>query len=559
MAVEWERLGQPVFDRVVEALVHRLYDATAAVEVVNGRGGDGGIDIKVTSGARLRIFQLKYYCDGFAASSFKGRQKSIKSSFERAMAHSPYEWVLVVPCTVSPPERSFVQGLAAGRDVRVRIMDRAELDDRLAAHRDLTAHFTRDQLREAARDFNQERALLLGGTRDLGERIAALGARADTLDPHWAVDFSRRGDAVVHMLRAKHPRAHEVSPISIHLAGREGGLDAALSSAVTRSLGFGVAEEVVLPPEAVESLTISGPDWLAGRLTDVAVAWEPAGPAPGAGTVAEVVFLNEEREVTASYAGRLGGLGAGSIGRSVEVDLCGGRLRLLLPYEGAAMQMVFSGDLAGADPAEALKLLGLYRRVLAGGAFAVRTEGRTAASGYLSPGQDAAVVAQVEQLRLYAQDMEVLQRHCEQYFPLPEEISAAERVTVRAARLVIEGHCVALPFARTLTITLSGEDGPDLRSLLGGEPRSIRVVTGEYPVTVAGRGLDIGPVIVFHPRVTAEDGHAALAALDAGRAAGHRVVLRPADGEHYRICRRSGDDRPLAPVPLGLDGYPEPR
>ncbi|GGT01290.1 hypothetical protein GCM10010270_86280 [Streptomyces violaceus] len=65
VAVEWDRVGQPGFDRIVEALVHRVYDATARVEAVNGRGGDDGIDIKVTHGSRVRIFQLKYYPDGF--------------------------------------------------------------------------------------------------------------------------------------------------------------------------------------------------------------------------------------------------------------------------------------------------------------------------------------------------------------------------------------------------------------------------------------------------------------------------------------------------------------
>ncbi|MFI7236963.1 hypothetical protein [Streptomyces cyaneofuscatus] len=53
MAIEWDRIGQPGFDRIVEALVHRMYDAAASVEAVNGRGGDAGIDIKVTSGSRV--------------------------------------------------------------------------------------------------------------------------------------------------------------------------------------------------------------------------------------------------------------------------------------------------------------------------------------------------------------------------------------------------------------------------------------------------------------------------------------------------------------------------
>jgi hypothetical protein len=89
VAVDWERIGQPQFDRIVEALVHRMYDATTTVEAVNGRGGDGGIDIKVTSGRRVRIFQLKYYPDGFPTASYKGRRTSILKSFERAMLHDP--------------------------------------------------------------------------------------------------------------------------------------------------------------------------------------------------------------------------------------------------------------------------------------------------------------------------------------------------------------------------------------------------------------------------------------------------------------------------------------
>ncbi|MEV7077805.1 hypothetical protein AB0N88_04495 [Streptomyces sp. NPDC093516] len=105
MAVEWDRVGQPGFDRIVESLVHRIYDASARVEVVNGRGGDKGIDIKVTHRRRVRIFQLKYYLDGFPTTAHKGRRKSIKQSFTRAMQHQPWEWVLVVPCTLSTAER----------------------------------------------------------------------------------------------------------------------------------------------------------------------------------------------------------------------------------------------------------------------------------------------------------------------------------------------------------------------------------------------------------------------------------------------------------------------
>ncbi|MCD9899667.1 hypothetical protein LUR56_05120 [Streptomyces sp. MT29] len=84
MAFEWDRISQSHFDRVVEALVHRLYSETAEVRAVNGRGGDGGRDIDVVQGGRLRIYQLKYFPDGLQG---RGRRPSIKKSFKRAMEH----------------------------------------------------------------------------------------------------------------------------------------------------------------------------------------------------------------------------------------------------------------------------------------------------------------------------------------------------------------------------------------------------------------------------------------------------------------------------------------
>ncbi|KFF98199.1 hypothetical protein IQ62_26370 [Streptomyces scabiei] len=145
MAVEWERVGQPGFDRIVEAVVHRVYEASARVEAVNGRGGDDGIDIKVIDGSRVRVFQLKYYLDGFPTGSFKGRRKSIRESFARAMRQGPQEWVLVVPCVLTAAEREFVLSLGAGQAVQVEVWDRAKLDDLLSVHPDVEASFTRDQ------------------------------------------------------------------------------------------------------------------------------------------------------------------------------------------------------------------------------------------------------------------------------------------------------------------------------------------------------------------------------------------------------------------------------
>ncbi|MFG3480182.1 hypothetical protein ACGF3K_33905 [Streptomyces sp. NPDC047980] len=550
--MERERVGQPGFDRIVEALVHRMYDASAHVEVVNGRGGDDGIDIKVTNGSRMRIFQLKYYLDGFPTASFKGRRKSIKGSFARATKHRPWEWILVAPSTLTTAERKFVTSLAAGQSVRIQVWDRAQLDGLMATHADL------DQLYETAKVYRQERALLMGGTRDVRARVAALGRQVDGLDDHWTVDFARQGETVVHTLRGKHPRAHQVSPVEISLTGN-GPLAPELAKAVRRSLGFGLPEEVVLPRGAVESLTVSGPEWLSASHQDVEVPWRPAEMAPGAETEVEVVFL-DGRQVTASYPGTLRHLGRGNIGRSVDVELAGGCMQLMIPdHADAPASLRFTFSLEGLEPAAALRLLRIHQRIVAGGAFHVRARAGVISGGDL-PAKPEAARKEAAELRRYLEDLEVVQRHCEQYFPIPAELAPVDRITLRAARLLIDGHCVISPFMPSARFILNGQDSPVLRALLSGEPHAVRVECEEFAITLAGRRLDLGPVLFFHPRVTADDAQQALAALDSGHGDGQVVTVRPANKEHFRLQLQSATtrDEPV-PAPLALPGFPEPR
>ncbi|MFH9955952.1 hypothetical protein ACH4OX_17300 [Streptomyces roseolus] len=561
MAFEWDRIGQPNFDRVVEALVHRLYSETAEVRAVNGRGGDGGRDIDVVQGGRLRIYQLKYFPDGLQG---RGRRPSIKKSFKRAMDHDPYEWVLVVPCTLTPGERAFVMGLGEGGDVKVTVMDRATLDDRLAAHGDIERSLSRTSgdrgLLEYAKIMNREQDVLVGGTADLAARVQALARVVDDVDLNWTVDFAREGDKVIQTLRAKHPRAHEVSPISLTISGTT--MEAGLAAAVTRSLGFGVAEEVELPPDVVERLTVSGPDWIAQTLTNTTVLWRPISPAPGADAAVSVAFIGEDGSVQASYAGRLRARGSGSLGSSIEVDLPGALLRVLRPFdELAPAKLAYQFDLAGLSPAEALKVLRLRRRLSLGGDFRVMIDGQLAGAGRLPKGSTADDDRRWAQLQLFLEDLEVVQRHCEQDFPIPAEMSMTDRIALRMARLLVEGRCVASPFSRELTITLTWIDDANTRELLSGRPQSLRVTSSEYGITIAGHLLNLGSVCIFHAEVTADDGPSILESLRNGLVSEATLALRPARGEHYRMFLTDSPDdgMPLTPCPLGLDGFPEPR
>ncbi|WP_318212024.1 hypothetical protein [Streptomyces sp. SJL17-1] len=561
MAFEWDRIGQPHFDRVVEALVHRLYSGSAEVRAVNGRGGDGGRDIDVVQGGRLRIYQLKYFPDGLQG---RGRRPSIKKSFKRAMDHDPYEWVLVVPCTLTPGERAFVMGLREDRDVKVTVMDRTALDDRLATHSDIERSLSRRSgdggLLEYAKIMNRERDVLAGGTADLGARVQSLGQVVDDLDPNWTVDFAGEGDKVIQTLRAKHPRAHQVCPITMTISGTA--MDAGLAAAVTRSLGFGVAETVELPPDVVTSLTVSGPEWIAQTFTNTAVLWRPISPASETCAAVAVAFLSEDGSVQASYAGRLKARGSGSLGKSIEVDLPGALLRLLHPFdESAPAKLTYQFDLTGLSPAEALKVLRLRRRLSRGGDFRVMIDGHLAGAGRLPKSGTADDLRRWARLELFLEDLEVVQRYCDQDFPIPADMPMTDRIALRMARLLVEGRCVASPFSRELTITLTWLDDVNTRELLSGRQQSLRVTSSEYGITIAGHLLSLGSVCVFHTEVTAVDGPTVLESLRSGLVPEATVVLRPARGEHYRMFLTDSPDdgMPLSPCPLGLDGFPDPR
>ncbi|MFG2961488.1 hypothetical protein ACGF5O_48220 [Streptomyces sp. NPDC048291] len=154
MKIEWAHMHQPDFDRLVELILYKARTGEGRVEAVNGRGGDGGIDVRIVRGSELEVVRLKFYLDGFPTSA-RGRRRAIRESFDRAAQLRPAVWTLVVPCTLSDPERAFVEGPAGGTGLpEIQILDRARLDAYLAAFPDIVEYWHRDYLLEAAKVFN---------------------------------------------------------------------------------------------------------------------------------------------------------------------------------------------------------------------------------------------------------------------------------------------------------------------------------------------------------------------------------------------------------------------
>jgi hypothetical protein len=150
--INWRIISENDFNETVEALIVRDRTGDGLVaQAVDGRGGDGGIDIDVKvakTGQLTEILQLKWFPDGFSGPRVR-RREQIKASFKTAMVHQPAVWTLVVPANLTILERQSVYALKKSQKVQIRLVGAAELNNLLA--KDPRIHDW--ALRDAARDL----------------------------------------------------------------------------------------------------------------------------------------------------------------------------------------------------------------------------------------------------------------------------------------------------------------------------------------------------------------------------------------------------------------------
>lgn len=563
MSIDWDRLDQPRFDRIVEVLVYRRLQGK--VRAVNGRGGDGGIDIQIIDeDDRLWILQLKYFPEGFSG-GFTPRRQQIKASLDSAVNnHDPDKWSLVFPGTLTPGEHEFVTGLSPGpRPAIERTIDRTMLDSWLADDPTLDAFLQRNpttELERLARLYSQERSALLDGASDLFARVQALGDVIDSTDEDYTADFHRSGDEVSLVVRPQHPGARPTT-IGVELRPFTNE-DAELREHLDRTIGYGTSDPVRIPQQAVESIHIEGPRIVEGKHPPADIELHPASNTPGVGKPLEIRIVDENGATAASFESTITHAAPGPLGGSIETALCDGRMRVRfrLPHQLEPVITAVSSpgadlnyDIGSARPAAVAEVLGTARYLRTAHKIALYIDGEHAATvGGISPvtigeyGLDELIFEQ------YADDLAIIQSHTNIYFPMPTTVTPNERIAARVARHLINGEIVASPSAPIFALTLSGEQTPDLRDRLQAPRFAVWPVAEPHTVTIGGRRLVIGDVYVIHPRATAVNADAAIAALDAGCAAGFQVHYRPGEDPFFylTLANRPRTDIPGKPTRL---------
>lgn len=550
-------MGRDAFDRAVEALIAYRYP-DADVRVFDGRGGDGGRDVVVRQGDRVRIYQLKYFPGGFSSEQ-RQRRRQIKKSFEAALAHEPYEWTLVVPCNLTEGEQEFVDDLDGTSAVeRVGWWGRANLDALLAGYPDLQRALDRDTAKEYLEAVGRRQALV-EGHGDLAANLIDLRRAVNAADPHWTFDFATTADGFTRTLRAKHPNAHNLSPVTMRFSVEET-LDPELREQLDRMLDFGLSGELEIP---VTSFTVDGPPLVSEVSEGGFVLLKSVRGAPNRIPV-EFRFLDADGYQIGSHIGFPTHVGEGRAGRSLTVEFYGGlAIAMDLPSESEHGRFNLDLHVTDAEPRVALNV----DRMLRTGGASSRVEVLVDGHGLLSFSTNGfswmppSPADDWDYLVSLSDDMEFISRETGTMFVVPAAVPAKERVFLRCARLLLEGQCVVVPDHGLLTATLSPEgDELDWPTLLRGDG-GLKVEFEHYGFEVLGRSIDLGVGAIFtlSYEVVSLDGEVL---TDKGQLAHDQPVrFRPRRAKSWWVYlpAKVTADQVLLPAPWEIAGIDEPQ
>lgn len=372
--IDWKALGQNKFDRTIEVLLRRVWEKTGATVICpDGRGGDGGIDIDVhhLDGHRS-TYQLKFFPDGFSGNLKTTRQRQIAKSFITAMHldNPPTEWSLVVPAKLTRGERKFVTKLAEHKTLvdesipppTITIIGITELDDMVIDDPGVYRYLARDRLRDDVDAYRLERDTLTGGA-DLHQRVADLGALADSTDLNWGFDFARTGGSTTITVRPLHPSAPYIAPITTNLDLTFGPEHSAIRDQFERSHFFGASARVTLPPEVVRSLTVNGPELIRGTHENVQVVVEALGSTVAVGKPLMLQFYDQDGDLRASHKGVITYADHGTVGYALKAEFYGHlTAEFLAPLDITQKGRTdISYTLSAIEPVDAVGVLGLLQ------------------------------------------------------------------------------------------------------------------------------------------------------------------------------------------------------
>lgn len=562
--LNWGTLGEEKFNRAAEMLIMRTVEADnpgLKVTAVDGRGGDGGIDLDVTvrkTGQLITIYQLKHFPEGFSGAWAKARKPQIQKSYAAAVKHDPEKWVLVMPRNFSPKERSFVTALR-GKSSRPRIerIGVTELDLMLARFPEVEDYINRDANRAALGVVRRESALL-AKPEDLSTEVEQLQKRIAARSPYWGVNFGRVGPHYFEQLVAMRPDAAEREPLSFTLA-TDFTNEEALGEDYKRALDYGLLKPLQLPADVVTHFERHGPEWFAGVIDVLGVDLFPTGQ--NLDVPIKVILRSAEGKTIAQPT---------VVNARASSGQRGGQLNLLV-LEGVEFTFVFDNHVTdGGNLNFEVGLQGLTGTAAkrATNFLKALSQARelTLQVGDFKPftvtfeGQNPEPPTTLVEL---AADLAFIEDELGVQLSFPETApSNYERIWIRVIRRVFEGAVSYVPGAEDLSFTVTAPVPQGVKDWLTADSMAFGIHVDDWEWEVLGQKLVVGDVslAVFDGHVV--DGPEHLEALETDATSSRIVKFAPNDATGgvliYALNRRKPDEV-IDAIPWGLAGVPEHR
>lgn len=569
--IAWEKLDQPTFDRFVEALLIRWHNdisPQARIDAIDGRGGDGGVDLDVHLDEKLtHIYQLKYFPEGFSGQWGKSRKPQIKRSFIKAMQHHPQKWVLVVPGNPTQGERAFVKSLKKDTKVKIEIIGGSKLDNLMAQYTDIQRWALHEPVLDALKSIHLERSLLLQ-PYDLENSIKPIYDMANARSPHWRVEFSFSNGEFTETLVPKHPQAQEKEPIGLRKATISIPWEEEdLVQRAERVLQYGDNEELILDSDHLEEVEIQAPAW--SRLANFPQVSQLSLTTPDrAHKTASIEFeiLDEEDTIVRSYTGSTTYFGRGSEGFTLRASIRGGIiLAMYLPQpeknDGGKSSVSITQAPVGIPASEA-ELGARFMRDMHSGMHVRTILNGMFAHSFLSDTEMPEENADDSRryTRSLIEDLAVLERNLGVTFLVPDSVSQRERMEIRIARLLLEGKVIIHPFIDTFNGQLSPDADPETLQMLASGAVSFLVDQGDHKMEILGRKVSLGPARFYLSHGLVHDVPGLAEAITHRGSDAQPIKIQAAQGAGIKVLLSSKmqtTESQLAVTPWGLPGISE--
>ncbi|MER7446746.1 hypothetical protein [Microbacterium sp. NPDC097977] len=559
--LQWNTLGEEKFNRAAEHLIIKTVEADnpgLIAEAVDGRGGDGGIDIDVRvkkTGQLISIYQLKYFPGGFSGGHGKARRPQVSKSYLSALEHEPVNWYLVIPENYTPGERKFVTKLRNGALVpNVRRIGKTELDAMLMRFPVIEDYINRDAAVSALAVVGREETIL-AKPGDSFRALERIKERADARSPYWGSEIGWLNGAMYERIVAKRPDAGDREPLNITVETDFTGAEE-LGAQYQRAIDYGLMEPLRIPREVITRVERHGPEWFAGVL-DVhhidlpATAGELTVPvrlklkSPDGRLLAQPTAL--EARATSGSKGFLLTLtvvrGVTFEFSFVKEDSHGGDVDFQANLEG----------LTGVEARAAYKFLSALAK-----ATSMTLEIRDIPPLDMEFSSNG--TAPRPQILELAEDLAAIEDELGVRFSFPARLpGAVERIMIRALRRVLEGEVSYLPGAQHVGARLFGPLAirPEMLTDSG---INFGLEVDDWEWNVLGQTIILGDTTIAIFDSHAEGGAEHLAAFNADPGTARDVVFQPnhpLGGVVVYSRERRDMNTAIEPVAWGLSGFKE--